>query len=285
MAVLSFRTFIAGIFAANLACVSSSFAMQGEPVSEGDLAASSIVLILIENKHTCTGVVFGKNKILTAAHCVTRYGGKTLKPESLKVYYTRNLYSDAHSVNAVSKISSYPGYLPQKKNRDGYEPATPGTADVAILWVKEPHPSRAKDVIIGDSDKEITSSIPRQIKIDKPPSVVAYGFGPENRKFNGVLRKGRMIIDLSLGFTDSFGTQRLIGAALSSTRRVGVCGGDSGGGVFFRDDKTGGVRTREGRPILAGIIFAKRGQGRCASEERMLNSGSFHDWVNSKREN
>jgi hypothetical protein len=56
-----------------------------------------------------------------------------------------------------------------------------------------------------------------------------------------------------------------------------------GGRRVFLDGKTGKVQKRKGHPVLAGIIFAKTGLGRCSSEEKMLNADSFGDWVNSKR--
>jgi hypothetical protein len=194
MAVLcKFSTLVAGIFAVNLVCVATSSALQGERVKKNDSVANSIVLILVENRHTCTGVVIGTNKILTAAHCVVHYGKKKFKPENVKVYYTRNLYADPHFVGKVSKITIHPGYVVRKKNKNGYEPATAGSADVAILWMAEPHPSRAKDAVVLDSDDDITSALQ---KVDVP-SVIAYGFGPENQKF---CEKGQWLLISLLTF-------------------------------------------------------------------------------------
>lgn len=269
------------LLAAQLAFLSSSMAMQGERVGDGDETAKSIVLILVENKHTCSGVVFSKNRILTAAHCVIRHGKKKFPAKSVKVFFTKNLYADPHVSSNVIKITTYPGYVKQNRDRDGRTPATSEVADVAVLKLLEPHPPRAKEVIITDGDEDMVTSIRGQLSNSSASSVVAYGFGPESRRYYGVLQRARLTVDSIFPFNGSGVSQRLVAVRNRDGRQVGVCGGDSGGGVFFVDEKTGEVRKRNGSPILAGIIFAKAGLGRCSGTERMLKAESFLRWLNS----
>jgi len=249
-------------------------AMQGESVRANDLAARSIVLILIGNKHTCTGIVFGKSKILTAAHCLFGYHDKKVSEKSLKVYYTRDLHADHHFRRSVSKIDIHPSYSPAPQ-RGKFVLASLDGADVAILELSEPHPQSARDALIVNSSSDMTAAISA-----KPATVMAYGFGPDSHESVGLLRRGIMFADRA---SIEFGkTTRLFAAPEKRAHKVGVCFGDSGGGVFFTKDGTGEVQIIKGRPVLAGIIFAKEGSGRCSDEDRMLDSTSFHDWIISR---
>lgn len=201
----------------------------GNILSSGNELSSSTVMVINLNYKDdvsiCTGTLIDTDKVLTAAHCISPYGGKSA------IAFTNNLDCASQAtqrtlrpvINSVAH-EEY-SYLRKSLNNASY--------DLAILKFKGPlpdgykvRPLPAADFAPAPTDTLVTSG---------------YGVTSEENEDSGVLR-----------FSTSPGTKLLKNFYLNLLKKVvsientwvleqyenGVCSGDSGG-PLYADTKDG----------------------------------------------
>src|SRR6478609_3098368 len=86
------------LFSLALTSARQCWSMQGIEADKDDIGANSLVYVEGKNGENCSGVVFKKNEILTAAHCVVEDGNQKVGSKRVRIYYTRNFHANHHVV-------------------------------------------------------------------------------------------------------------------------------------------------------------------------------------------
>ena len=193
----------------------------GSEVPAGSPIAQSTVLIIgkiLKASFTCTGVVYSKQLILTAGHCLGAPGWA-----ELTVHFKLNKNSPGPAIKVIEqlRIASIP--------TDGKEF---DWQDLALLKLASPIPANyLPAALLNENDK-----------LQAGDDVIMAGYGRTVAQPNysgdggiGVLRSVQQkILQANYGQTE----------ILASIKDRGACGGDSGGPLFIE---------RNGKLFVAGI--------------------------------
>ena len=259
-----------------------SFAMEGSPVTDDDIAGRAIVFIDNGNGLECSGVVFRRVDILTAAHCVVGDDNKPVDRKRVRVYYGSRPILGASTSKSVREIVVYPHFvLGAKIGRLRH--ADPASSDLAILKMSEAHPANAVSATI--LPKLIAASLASEFEQHRSSQSfgVAYGFGLAHTNDVPILRYGQMIIDSPKSKLDMIDGRSRLNGIIRKKTRTALCHGDSGGAIFLRIKKNGRVAMMRGQPILAGLVVSAGAQSRCSTESRMINVSPYYYWLVSQR--
>jgi len=212
--------------------------VSGELVETNDPVYFSTVSLDIDGKPACSGFVFDKNTIVTAAHCV--YSAKSRMMIGV-TFGSKN--RDLHKTVEVQtkQMMAHPGWDKSdfRSNKIDPLPQSPKN-DIGVIVLSEDAPDWVKPLPI----KEIGPVVVGR-------DVILAGYGetrslstPENpSEFRGYLRKTKV----KLAVINEKGAE-LIYEAPPENDRASSCHGDSGGPMYFVEDDSSltiiGVTTR-----------------------------------------
>ncbi|MEY3901662.1 MAG: hypothetical protein RL189_968 [Pseudomonadota bacterium] len=222
---------ITGFFVVGIGCVrrsynSNPFIVGGELVGEGDPVYTSTVSLDHDNSPFCSGFVFDKRTIVTAAHCLV---GGTPRLTVTVSFGSRN-HKLFHSVEVPAKqIVAHGGWDRGDLYRKDIDPLPQfPKSDVGIIVLSEDVPEWVKPLPI----KEIG-----EVSVGR--DVLLAGFGqtrelPQNvtrTEAKGFLRKTKVRLA-----TINDAGKELIFEAPQNNDRASSCHGDSGGPMFYIED-------------------------------------------------
>lgn len=195
----------------------------------------------------CSGVIIGKDTILTAAHCVTR-------PADMRIFYRDH---GAPVMLPVRQVRINPGYHANARV------TRQRTVDLALVESAAPLPARYQPAVLASS----AGALP----IGQSLVIAGYGMGTEGvAQTTGTLRLG--IIELRAPLS-----KVLLWAKDRNHSGVGACEGDSGSPIFAQGSDA----------VLAITAWADgRGHRRCGAftqgtlvaPQRGWIMGVMRDW-------
>lgn len=226
------------------------FIHRGNPVFAGEVPWHAAIFVWegTNLSYQCGGTLITEDRVITAAHCVTRPGSTTKNPvEPMIVYLGKeSLYTSTPNVqsSSVAKLIVHPEYIP-----------TSFFSDIAVIHLKY-HMTLTQFVNpiclwTGSSDlKEL---------VDRAGTIPGFGLN-ESGKLSTNIAKVKMPVvsqkDCILSKPELYG-HLLLGSSFCAGFRNGssVCNGDSGGGMVFSENS---------HWFLRGIVSF----GRSNSEDR-----------------
>lgn len=219
----------------------ASFAVMSGRPADATLSAATVTFNIKNGSRNCTGVVVHPHLILTAGHCTQE------ADQNASMEFTNDV-SGGHKHSVRVKWKTAPGY----KDSDTKEPGDIQKDFAYIITsadlVKELNLDPGQIPKVAGSDQEMKAALAAANN-----QAVGYGFGIYDSRGHAGLKK-EVQVTVSL-FEDLH-----VLKATSLESGVGVCPGDSGGGIF--------VRAENGRPLLLGNlsgIVANKGCGTAES--------------------
>ena len=298
---------------------------NAEEVAEDDIGAKASVFIRNVGRGWCSGVAYGESFILTAAHCVVDRNGKKVSTKELRVFYGKSTTGKEESSRRVSKFVFHEHYARQmyyqthiQPDEDIWENVALNWEDIAILKIDGIHPAGTVGAflpgIVNDysADRDGLSS---DFRLKESIWFYLYGYFTRSKSVFK-LQKGlsgndeklqRIIPGRKQGpWADEYvySTRQLLIPQLSGplyVRQVGMCRGDSGGGVFLiksdglnydlsldKGAPNGGIELKDGHPVLIGLLVQwfvnKENNERCSSNEEKgaVRIDYYRDWILEK---
>ena len=180
----------------------------------------SEVMVLSARGDLCTGIVLGRDLVLTAAHCL----------ESGLAYRLYELDAERKPIfREIAKTVVHPQF--SKKTFD----ANRATPDVALLKLAMPLP-----------DKYVPAALaPKRARVAVGEKFYVVGYGvtaPRDNRSAAVLRRADLI---ATGQPGNLQLRLFDPARSGETAGLGACTGDSGGPVY---------EEREGKRLVYGIV-------------------------------
>ncbi|XP_025407941.1 serine proteinase stubble-like isoform X2 [Sipha flava] len=233
-----------------------------------------VALYLIEGinlSYHCGGSLVSKNKVITAAHCVTnRVNDFVLNSSKIVVYlgkYHQLQYSDELGVQTkqVVRINVFPSY-----NSSNY------LGDIAVLTLSSDaeFTNYVTPVCLWDNNFTDLSEIE-----GKDGTVVGWGFD-ENDTPTEELKMARMPVvshETCLWSYPKFYSEFTSDNTFCAGFRNGtsVCNGDSGGGMVFKKNSRWYLRG------IVSITVAKEGQRVCDTKHYVVftDVAKYHDFI------
>jgi hypothetical protein len=298
---------------------------NAEEVAEDDIGARASVFIRNAGKGWCSGVAYGDSFILTAAHCVIDRNGKKVRVQELKVFYGKNTAGNEGSSREVSKFAVHEHYAKQmyyqthvQPEDDIWENVPLNWEDIAILKVDRTHPPGTVGASLPGIDNDF-SAVRDGTSLDSHLKETVWFY------LYGYFTRSKLIFKLQKGLSGNdeklqkvipgrkqgpwaaeyvYSTRQLLIPQLSGplyAKQVGMCRGDSGGGVFLvKSDgsnydlsldqgvPSGGIELNDGHPVLIGLLVHwfvnKENNDRCSSNEEMgaVRIDYYRDWILEK---
>lgn len=205
----------------------------GQEVLTNSEIANSTVLIngkIARASFTCTGVIYSKNLILTAGHCLGAPGWA-----ELKVFFGVNRKKPGQSIKVIQQIRM--ADIPT--NSPPYD-----WQDLALLKLEKPLPAGYKPALIAMDDPGLKDG----------DSVVMAGYGvtTADSKYSGDGGAGVLRAVSQKILQAQYGNSEI----LVDNSVKGACGGDSGGPLFIEHENqllTVGITSRmSSRNIVPG---------------------------------
>lgn len=195
-----------------------------------------------KNHSFCTGTIYSRRAIVTAAHCLVDENKKLVTEGDLYVSFGNQVSPQSLKIRVARRIP-HPQY-DAKLNLTANPSRPPHDIGILILERDIPAPYRNVDIL--------------EAPLEKNQSFVAVGFGvSNNRNVNdtGVMRQSELNLRAEEGVAHRFVTRNLF---------AGTCAGDSGGPAYVH---------RNGRYFFAGITST----GIEISGDCFLGQNSFTD--------
>ncbi len=199
----------------------SPMIIGGQEVIAGSDIAKSTVLIngkIARASFTCTGVIFSKNLILTAGHCLGAPGWA-----ELKVFFGVNKKKPGQSIKVIQQIRM--ANIPI--NSPPYD-----WQDLALLKLEKPIPEDYRPANIAMENPNL--------KDGDDVIMAGYGVTTANSKYSGDGGAGVLRAVLQKIITAQHGNTEI----LVDNSMKGACSGDSGGPLFIE---------RESQLLVVGI--------------------------------
>jgi len=298
---------------------------NAEEVAEDDIGAKASAFIRNAGRGWCSGVVYGESFVLTAAHCVIDRNGKKVSAKDLRVFYGKSITGTGASSRRVAKFVFYEHYARQmyyqthlQPDEDIWENIPLNWEDIAILKIDGTHPAGTVGAFLPGVDNDYSMNRDgSSLGLRRKEAIWFYFYGYFTRSRSAFkLQKGlsgnneklqKVILGRKQGpWAEEYvySTRQLLIPQLLSplyVRQIGMCRGDSGGGVFLvKSDglnydisldsgaPSGGIELRDGRPVLIGLLVQwfvnKENNDRCSSNEEKgaVRIDYYHDWIVEK---
>jgi Trypsin len=298
---------------------------SAEEVAENDTGAKASVFMRNAGKGWCSGVAYGESFILTAAHCVIDRNGKKVRAKDLRVFYGKNTAGAEGSFRRVSKFVFHEHYARQmyyqthlQPDEDVWENIPLNWEDIAILKIDGKHPTEVVGAFLPRIDNDYSADrggssadVPYKESIwfylygyftgSKSVFKLQKGLSGNQEKLQKVIpgRKQGPWAEKYVYSSRQFLIPQL--SAPLNVKQVGMCRGDSGGGVFLvKSDgvnydlslnggvPNGGIELKDGHPVLIGLLVHwfvnKENNERCSSNEDAgaVRIDYYHDWILEK---
>ena len=298
---------------------------NAEEAAEDDIGAKASAFIRNAGRGWCSGVAYGESFVLTAAHCVVDRNGKKVSAKELRVFYGKRTTGTQGSSRRVSKFAFHEHYARQmyyqthlQPDEDIWENIPLNWEDIAILKIDGTHPAGTVGAFLPGVDNDYSMDRDgSSLNLNPKESVWFYFYGyfirsksafklqkglsGNNEKLQKVI-PGRKQGPWAAEYV--YSTRQLLIPQLFSplhVRQIGMCRGDSGGGVFLvKSDglnydisldsgaPSGGIELKDGRPVLIGLLVQwfvdKENNERCSSNEEKgaVRIDYYHDWILEK---
>jgi secreted trypsin-like serine protease len=223
------------------------FAIVGGAVPSSEGVSRSVVTIVGSRGNFCTGSLIAPTLVLTVAHCVqpgAEY--KILEYDAQQKPQLRD----------VRAVAIHPGFNLETML------AHRATADVALLWLKDPAKGKTPSVL----------GIPALPLVAGAKFTIA-GVGVTVRgdgKSSGIIRTANLVATGKPGTLQI----RLVDPEGQGTRAgLGACTGDSGAPVF---------EDQQGTPIIVGVVSwstGPNGSGGCGGLTGVTPLTLYRDWI------
>jgi hypothetical protein len=296
---------------------------NAEEVAEDDIGAKASAFIRNAGRGWCSGVAYGESFVLTAAHCVIDGNGKKVSAKELRVFYRKSTTGAEGSSRKVSKFAIHEHYARQmyyqkhiQPDEDIWQNVPLNWEDIAILKIDGTHPAGTVGAFLPGIDNDYSATqdgLSSDPRLKESIWFYLYGYFTGSKSTfklqKGLLGKDEKLQkvipgrkqELAVGYV--YSTRQLLIQHLSSpnVKPVGMCRGDSGGGVFLiksdglnydisvdRRLPNGGIELKDGHPILIGLLVHwfvnKENNERCSSTEEAgaVRIDYYHDWILEK---
>jgi|1048.fasta_scaffold09901_1 hypothetical protein len=219
-----------------------------------------IKLVNVDNETSraiCTGVLLGKNIVLTAAHCVAPPNSRPTAELTGYVILAAGFdTARGAEIFDIEKVAVHPEW------NGVYN-------DVAIVFTKKPFPDERKAASVETKASEISPS--------SPVVLVGYGISADGRNDGGVSRRGESLVHsiinrINYPASILVNQLRIKGAPDTS---AGACTGDSGGPAFLKSN----LRLLG---IVSGMNLQIQGSLDCKNRDSNYTIvESYHPWIES----
>jgi secreted trypsin-like serine protease len=230
-----------------LVFVSPAAAMVGDAAPADAALTRQLALIVGSNGSYCSGAVLAPRLLLTATHCVPA------GPNYKLVQFGGNV----PVLKDITAVARHPAFT--ARGMTTYR----GTADVALMQLREPLPPTFQPATLGPADFSA--------KVGDRLTVAGFGVTRLGDPRSGGTARAAVLI--ATGRPDSMDL-RLMDPATRNTRAGrGACTGDSGGPVFADDN---------GHTVVIGVISWTTGPNTtrgCGGLTGVTPLARYRDWI------
>lgn len=246
---------------------SSPYIVSGELVEENDPIYRSTVSLDYGGDPVCTGFVFDKRTIVTAAHCLA---GGPVRSEYTVTFGSKNRKLISSVIVPARQILANAAWDRGDLGRKNIDPMPDyAKSDIGILVLSEDVPEWVKPLPL----KEIG-----EVAVGR--DVILAGFGQTKElpqkavvsEFRGLLRKTKV----KLAAINDAGKE-LIWEAPAENQQASSCHGDSGGPMFFVEN--------DGSLTIIGVTSRSyNAELDCRVKGVYTDARKYADWIRSNRD-
>lgn len=220
----------------------SSFAIMNGRDANLSQSASTVFIHIKNAERTCTAVIIHDHLLLTAAHCLDG----DIRPKTT-LYISNDANNDSTKTLFVLKFAQLPKYT-SSETKDLKDIQY----DFAFIVIKE----SLLETFKLDSHKlpllTADENVLKKAILNSDHKTMAYGYGVFNKSSDEGQKKELQskVIEVN--------TDINVIVTKSSEANVGICEGDSGGGLF--------VETENNEILLAGIVSGITAEKGCGTD-------------------
>jgi hypothetical protein len=251
--------------------------------------------------------------------------GKKVSAKDLRVFYGKNTTGTERTYRRVSQFVFPEHYAKQmyyqkhvQPDEEIWENVPLNWEDIAILKIDGTHPAGTIGAFLPGIDNDYsaaTDGVSLDSRVKEPVWFYLYGYFTRSKSVfklqRGLSGNDEKLQKVIAGRKQGpwaaeyvYSTRQLLIPQLSSplyVKQVGMCRGDSGGGVFLVKSEgvnyglsldqgvpSGGIELEDGRPVLIGLLVHwfvnKENNDRCSSDEEAgaVRIDYYHDWIVEK---